>query len=343
MRQCKWGLWLEGFAVLGAAVVLLALPVAGSAQGNTLVAKKVTAGPALNGKMDPVWQQASPLVVKLNGGKNLVGGSTEVSLRSLYDAEKVYFTAQWKVPAKGERRLPFQKQADGSWKQLVDPADKGGNDNVYYEDKLAMIWAIKSPSFEKSGCFAGCHLGKGKPYGNMYLPAGELADIWYWKSIRTGSVGQIDDQYLNSTKYDKEKSPDAGRKSDKKDSGGYNDNKLVNGKPQWARKDNAPAPPYFILESEKEPFDDSKYKPGDEVPGILVAPFTGDRGDIPAAATFDNGTWTLEWSRKLVTGSPTDVQFDDLSKKYAFGIAIFANAQVRHDFHGGARLLTFGR
>ena len=331
-----------GAVVLSGAVVLLTLSGVVSAQDTTLVAKKVAAPPALDGKMDATWQQTTPLVVKVSGGKNLPGGSTEVTLRALYDAEKVYFVAQWKVPAKGERRFPFQKQPDGSWKQLVDPADKGGDDNLYYEDKLAMIWAIKSPSFEKSGCFAGCHLGETKPYGNKYLPAGEIADIWHWKSIRTGSVGQIDDQYLDDTKYDKEKAPEAGRKSDPKTGGGYADNKLVTGKPQWARQGNAPAPPYYILDSEKEAFDDSKYKPGDEVPGILVAPFTGDRGEIPAVATFENGTWTLEWSRKLVTGSQYDVQFGDLKKRYAFGIAVFANAQVRHAFHPGARFLTFG-
>jgi len=331
-------------AVLGFLIVvsLLVLPAFSSAQDTTLVAKKVAAGPALDGKLDATWQQAAPLTVKVSGGKNLPGGATEVSLRALYDAEKVYFLAQWKVPAKGERRAPFQKQADGTWKQLKDPTDEGGDDNVYYEDKLALIWAIKAPTFEKSGCFAGCHLGETKAFGNKYLPAGETGDIWHWKSIRTGSVNQIDDQYLDDTKYDKEKAPEAGRKSDPKTGGGYADNKLVNGKPQWARKANAPAPPYFILDSEKEAFDDSKYKAGDEVPGILVAPFTGDRGEIPAVATFADGTWTLEWSRKLVTGSQYDVQFDDLKKKYAFGVAVFANAQVRHAFHPGARFLTFG-
>jgi hypothetical protein len=343
MKNRRGGMWLKGFAALGTAVVLLTLPVSGFAQDTTLEAKKVAVGPTLDGKMDPTWDQAKPLSVKLNGGKNLPGGSTEVKLRVLYDNEKVYFLAQWNDPTKSERRFPFQKQADGTWKQLVDPNDKGGDDNQYYEDKFAMIWAIKSPSIEKSGCFAGCHLGEGKPYGNKYLPAGETGDIWHWKSIRTGSVGQIDDQYLDDTKYDKEKSPEAGRKSDAKTGGGYADNKLVNGKPQWAKKGNTPAPPYYILDSEKEPFDDSKYKAGDEVPGILVAPFTGDRGDLPAAATWENGFWTLEWSRKLVTGSPTDVQFDDLKKKFAFGVAVFDNAQVRHAFHGGARFLTFGQ
>ena len=40
-------------------------------------------------------------------------------------------------PFESEYRL---KQADGSWKKLKDPADKGGDDNVYYEDKWAMLW-----------------------------------------------------------------------------------------------------------------------------------------------------------------------------------------------------------
>ena len=339
----RWRNWLLGLAAFGVATFVLAFPLAATAQQNALEAKKVAAGPALDGKMKPIWQQATPVSIKLTGGRNLPGGSTEVTLRALYDNDQVYFLAQWNDATKSERRSPYQKQSDGTWKILKDEGDKGGDNNQFYEDKFAMIWAIKSPGIERTGCFAGCHLGEGKPYGNKYLSAGETGDIWHWKGIRTGTVGQIDDQYLDDTKYDKEKSPDAGRKSDKRDGGGYADNKLVDGKPQWALKDNKPAPPYWILDSEKTPFDDSKYKAGDEVPGILVAPFTGDRGELPAQATWENGAWTLEWSRKLKTGSPTDVQFDDLAKKYAFGVAVFDNAQVRHAFHPGARFLTFGQ
>ena len=46
------------------------------------------------------------------------------------------------------------------------------------------------------------HTGEGKPFGNNYLP----------------------DQYLDDTRYDKDKAPEAGRKSDPKTGGGYNDN-----------------------------------------------------------------------------------------------------------------------
>jgi hypothetical protein len=84
------------------------------------------------------------------------------------------------------------------------------------------------------------------------------------KTSRTGTVGQVDDQYVDSTRYDKEKSPEAGRKSDP--------------------------------------------KTGDEVPGILVAPFTGDRGEISARYSYLDGVRTVEVARKPVTGSEFDVQ-----------------------------------
>jgi len=345
MTDKRTATWFAGAVTLSALGLVLVVTVISPAQQQTptLEAKKVDAGPTPDGKMKPVWQQAKPLAVKVSGGRNLPGGTTEVTMRAVYDADRVYFLAQWADPTKSEQRFPFKKQPDGSWKKLADPSDKGGDDNQYYEDKFAMIWAIKAPSFERTGCFAACHMGETKPYGNKYLPAGETGDIWHWKSIRTGSVGQIDDQYLVDTKYDKEKAPEAGRKSDKKDGGGYADSKLVDGKPQWALSGNKPAPPYFILDSEKVAFEDSAYKPGDEVPSIVVAPFTGDRGELPAQATWENGVWTLEWSRKLKTGSPTDVQFDDLKKRYPFGVAVFDNAQVRHAFHAGPRLLAFAQ
>lgn len=160
--------------------------------------------------------------------------------------------------------------------------------------------------------------------------------------MRTGPVAQIDDQYLDSTRYDKEKSPEAGRKSDPKTAGGYVDNVSDDKKgPKFAAKGNKPAPPYWILDQEKEAIDGSKYKAGQEVAGIIIAPFTGDRGDISARANWNNGMWTLEFSRKLKTGSQYDVQFDDLSKAYAFGVAVFDNAQVRHAFATQPNKLVF--
>ena len=99
---------------------------------------------------------------------------------------------------------------------------------------------------------------------------------------------------------------------------------------------------YWIMDSEKVPFVDT-FSPGDEIAGIVVAPLVGDRGDLPAVTQYGDGGWTMEFSRKLVTGSDKDVQFSDLSQAYYFGVAIFDNAQVRHSFQTSAAALKFSQ
>jgi hypothetical protein len=306
-------------------------------QKNLLVSKKVAAPPPQEAVMGNAWKDAAPLSFKAIGGKNLKAGSTDVTMRSVHTEDMVYFLIDYKDPTMSVRRAPWQKQADKSWTKLKDPNDKGGDNNLYYEDKISIFWDISSPAFEQKGCMSACHTGEGKPYGNMYTPnAGELLDNWHWKSVRTGSVGQIDDQYVDGTRYDKDKAPEAGRKNEPKLSGGYTDNVNddQNG-PKWGLVGNKPAPPYWILDPEKEAFDDSKYKAGDEVPGVVVAPFTGDRGDISAKHAWKDGVWTILMARKLVTNSEFDVQFNDMKKEYMFGVAVFDNAQVRHAYNTG--------
>jgi hypothetical protein len=317
-------------AVLAGLVQLTAQPRAG--QKEILVSKKVSAAPRLDGTMKDLWKEARPLTVRAAGGRNFPAGATAVTLRSLHTNGMVYFLIQWKDETHSARRNPWQKQPDGSWKQLKDPHSAGEDDNVYYEDKMAIIWNISSPEFATKGCLSVCHVGEGKPYGNKYTRnTGERLDMWHWKSVRTGPVDQIDDQYVDDTRYDEQKSPQAGRHGDPNTGGGYVANDTAEGtRPKFALPGNKPAPPYWILDREKEDLDDSKYKVGDEVPGVVVAPFKGDRGDVAAHGSWKDGVWTVELARRLTTGSEFDVQFDQLEKEYAFGVAVFDNAQVRH-------------
>ncbi len=319
---------------------------AGAAQEvNTLRAASVDAVPAIDGQMDASWLRATPLLVTVHNGANLINGSTTVSLRALYNGGNIYFLAQYADKTQSYQRSPWQKQADGSWKIRTDPNASASGNNLYYEDKAALIWNINDSikGFNQSGCLVLCHPGETKVYGNKYTAnPGELGDIWHWKSVRTGPVGQIDDQYVDNTRYDKDKSPEAGRKSDAKTAGGYSDNRTADGKaPLYALPGNKSAPPYWITDSEKVAFDDSKYKAGDEVPGIIISAQKGDRGDISSAEMWKDGMWTLEWTRKLETGSKTDVQFTDLKKSYYFGIAIFDNAQVHHAWSEGGLKMVF--
>ncbi len=347
---------------LTATGIALALALAGctavqdKAATDTLVAAKVATAPVLAaGAADPAWAAAKALKVELTGGANFGAArgeraGTTATLKAVYSGDMVYFLIQYADPTNSVRRGPYQKQADGSWKKLKDADDQGGDDNVYYEDKWAMIWPIGNSikAFEREGCAALCHEEKTKPYGNKYtLREGEMADMWHMKGSRTAPFGYVDDQYVDHTRYDKEKSPNAGRKSDPGTPGGeYNAFPLVAGKPQFMSRDgkplNAGGTPY-IKRGDEVAFDDSRFKAGDEVASYIINPLQGDRADIRVAASWNNGTHTSVVSRKLVTGSQYDVQFGDLNARYAFGIAAFDNAQVRHATVDDALFMVFGK
>jgi len=305
---------------------------------NVLVAAKVATPPVLDGDAnDAAWAAAKPISVALTGGMNFANGKgeTTATLKAVYSGDMVYFLVQYADPTNSIRRGPFQKQADGTWKKLKDPADKGGDDNVYYEDKWAMIWNSNDSivNFDKKGCAVACHLGEGKPYGNKYLGTeGQIGDMWHMKGSRTAPLGKVDDQYLDHTRYDAKASPNAGRKSDP---GGpeYKAFDLVNGKPEFMNKDAKAANAgglYYIVDGNQVPFDDSKFKAGDEVASFFIYLLKGDRADVNVAVRWANGMHTSEVSRKLTTGSKFDVQFSDLAKQYGFGFAAFDNAQVQH-------------
>jgi hypothetical protein len=318
---------------------------------NTLVASKVAAAPRLEAlAADPAWAGARALAVDLSGGNNFGGsGNTRATLKAVYTADTLYMLLQYADPTDSRRRGPYQKQVDGTWKKLTDAANKGGDENLYYEDKWAMIWPINNSikGFDEQGCAVLCHEGQGKPFGNKYTPAaGQIGDMWHMKGSRTAPNGFVDDQYVDHTRYDPKASPNAGRKSDPGTATGeYNNFPLVAGKPQFMNADGRAGSAggnYYIKRGSEVAFVDT-FKPGDEVASYIVNPLQGDRASINVSMRWANGVHTSVISRKLVTGSPYDVQFDNLGQRYAFGVAAFDNAQVRHAAGDDALFLVFGK
>lgn len=314
-------------------------PLVVEAQSDDLLVTSVlvTEPPELDGLTDDAaWADVPALEVSTRRGVN--ESATTLTIQSVYTEDMVYFLVQWADPTESYLRFPWEMQADGTWKQLRDPDDKGGDDNVWYEDKLSLIWNINIADFEFDGCFTSCHRsdeGDPKPYGNKYTEnEGEIGDMWHWKSVR--NLNQVHDQYLDSVRYSEE-TPGAGRHSDPAESGGYRNN-ITEDKtgPAFMPAGDFPrdGSPGFLLESEIVPFDATLFEPGDLLPSIIISEFVGDGGDIAAGWEWVDGMWTLEFGRVLVTGSEFDVQFDDLTIPYYFGIATFDNAQVRHAFEG---------
>lgn len=338
--------------------------------GSLVEAIRVGAGtsiqpPVIDGFFDPVWPMAAPVHLRLTGGW---GQAQFVSVKAAYDGTYLYMLLSWADDRASVRRQPWVKQADGSWKTLAAktplPADEAtweqymgtnfAEENTArfnYEDKLGIIWNTYGPStvagFEQSGCAALCHdPSQSNRPGTTYnysaqekaakkytnAPA-EIADMWHWKLVRNDHHGKADDQYVRYWVPGPDGAANGGRASDSGDPG-YANNPSLDGRPQY-RGVSTTAPPYYILDHQKVLLtaSDLDARPvGTEIPNMITSGPTGNRADLDAKGLHNTGTWNVEIRRKLVTGDPHDVQFDDLTRSYAFGVAIFDNAQIEHRY-----------
>lgn len=347
--------------MLGASIGLFALSGQATAKKDkrpVLTSVRTSASISLDAKAESAWSKAKTLEVTVdelpykpnNGYKGMK--ETTVRLKSLYDKEFIYFFIQYRDPTKSLERFPWVKQKNGSWKQLANK-DSTGHDNTYYEDKLGMYWNINARGFKKKGCDIACHIAEdgkvdGKPdksAGRKFTrKAGETIDMWHWKGVRSNPVGMFDDQFVDHTR-DPKANKNWGRKGDAKTGGGYKNNRNKDKtKPVYMNPSMNEGNKYWVYDNTKVKFAD-KFKAGDVIPGIVVSPFTGSRGDIKAKGVWANEMWTIEVKRKLVTTGEKaeiqDVQFKDLGKPYYFGVSVFDNSQINHIYHQGSIELRF--
>jgi hypothetical protein len=346
-----------GLVVTG--MLLIANPALAEKKAQMkLVSVKADSAITLDAMAETAWDKATALEVKLdqmpyepsNGYDGI--RETTAKIKSLHDDKYAYFYIQYADPTQSFARFPWVKQADGTWKQSIKK-DSTGHDNTYYEDKVGMYWEINARGFKKKGCAVSCHLTEeglnngikdtsaGRKYTNE---PGETIDMWHWKSVRTGPLGMADDQYVDSV-ADPKLNKNWGRHGDVKTGGGYtnNVNEAKTG-PAFMNSPYSEKDKYWVLPKSKAKFVDT-FKTGDVVPGIVITPFTGPRGDIKVASNWKDGVWTLEIKRALVTigekSEIQDVQFRDLGKVYYFGISVFDNSQINHVYHEGSIGMTF--
>jgi hypothetical protein len=62
------------------------------------------------------------------------------------------------------------------------------------------------------------------------------------------------------------------------------------------------------------------------VPQLVLKVPSGSQADVLVAANWNNGVWTVEFTRKLVTGYEDDIQFSDLTKDYPFGVSLWTHS-----------------
>jgi Ethylbenzene dehydrogenase len=319
---------------------------------------------------------AKPLYARIGGGWS---DATEVSMRALYDATNLYLLLQWTDDVASTKRQPFMKDTAGTWrKAAAKPLPADGTDwiaymgkafneegpGLYYEDKMSLAWntygASTSPAFEQSGCAGLCHdPSKGGAPGTTYYYSdqaraakkytnapNEIVDLWHWKLVRQDHNLKMDDQYVRHWVPGPTGAGEGGRASDA-GAGGYADAPFVNGRPVYRGRTIAPGPFYFpVADTVRLTAAELDALPaGSMITSMMTSAVTGTpgRADIDAKGYFNPATrkWTYEIKRKLVTGDDKDVQFNDLTRTYKFGVAVFDNAQIEHSWSPSILKLTF--
>ena len=328
---------------------------------NTLVLAKVAVAPLLDGDAsDAIWQKSPEVVVPTSRGFNLTGGSgaVDVHVRALHDGQKAYFLFRWKDPTRSQKHIPLIKTAEG-WK-LLHTNYYNNDENEFYEDKFAVMLA-HSPVAGGNTINVGPKPidGKPGPSNGLGLHAtrdGSLADVWHWKSVRTGALRQMDDNYFGAPIEPKAGARyTGGYTQDPKTDGGYEQNfeKLGDGKfvklkglprdlaAQQARMGKFSADVnvsdegiFSMHKSDVVPYTaalDAQIPVGTVIPSVVFdKPFAGDRGEVSADAIWKDGWWTLEASRKLDTGSKFDQAI--VNDLYLW-VSVFDHNQVRHTRH----------
>lgn len=344
-----------------------------------------TAPPTIDGVIDSEWDVAEEITVIATvpdpGNdvfKGYVGKSYSVILKSLYDANNIYFLAQW-----DDRNLDLNRQtwyfdpADSRWKQESrNPTFNSSGAMIrrpFYEDKFAFLFNVNNSvaGWDQSTCWSSCHTGMSAAdgYARHYTNAGESIDMWHWKGVRTDVNFQADDQYQDDAQPN-------GRHGDSKDSGGYTNNTqdlTITGTSEVVSVPKYFIPNktyyYFITQAEidagtaKEitavdqngvltheggtidPNTDLEFQRDGStsgakgMPSIYTTTFVGNRGDISAKGSYTGSGWVLEIKRALSTADSENQDIDFGDlSDQAFGIGVFDNAGIAHAIKPGLLL-----
>lgn len=303
--------------------------------------KKVTV--AIDGVGDE-WQHIQPAnLLVAQGAKGAV--KTLVSAKAMHDEAVIYFLFQWQDASENLKHLPLIKTETG-W-QVQHSGYERDNEVGHYEDKFALMISDNA----RFGAAGSIHLGNqplaGAPSsrsgrGYHYMQQG-MADMWQWKASRLGHMAVLDDDHFGQPAPVCEHCPryTAGYQADPKDSGGYRMNwqwfhsstvvplRLPTAE-AWQRL--AQRNTFAISWWDTEPYSEhlDTYPVGTELPSVLwLDSFDGDRGDVRAKASWQDGVWTLEIARDRDTQSEFDMA---LTSGVYLWPATFDASQTQHSY-----------
>lgn len=358
-------------AVTGGVVVAAGFTFADTATQDVLGIPEVATAPKVDGDLsDAVWQEAEPVSVHTMQGSNLGGtGESTVEIRAVRSGDSVTFAFRWEDPTRSLKRLPLIKREDG-WHLLHNRADIA-DETAYYEDKFAVLLSRSDAYGSGGSTHMGPKPLADKPgalnsRGLHYTTDGSYMDMWQWKASRGGMLGYLDDMWFGppvepndaqkagTGRYSAGYDGDAGKKFyvynyGNQPPGGYRGPVKVERLPKDWRATAAklgtvdldveatdPADAqWWMFEDETVPYDaavDADIPVGTVIPGVLImGKYEGSRADIRGAASWADGHWSLEMTRKLDTGDT--LKDMPLESGLYLWVSVFDHNQTRHTRH----------
>lgn len=291
---------------------------------KTLTAVKVDAA-SLDGAA-AYWANAPKLEVSTKVPDKKAAEGAKVTLQAVYDGKNIVVRAEWADTTESILR--------NTWTYSGTGFTRGGD-----EDRLALIFPMSNDAaFASKGCAVACHNSDADE--NKWWMGSDSADVkydvWHWKAGESGLANQTDDQVFGAKAFI---TSTTGRANDVGTGGPVNNTVGSPAAPKFMSSKGTTAK--FMMSGEEIPLDVTKLKAGDKVPGYVIAPWAGSRGDVSSKATWANGKWVLVMSRALSTGNPDDLAFQP-PKNVPFGVAVFDNAgDLEHAVGGEVLTLSW--
>jgi hypothetical protein len=194
---------------------------------SILTSVNTATAPIIDAIIDPVWSKATKLQVTAtvpdpgNGTfEGYIGLSYNVTLRSLYDANNVYFLVEWNDPDESLLNTPVTySPATKLWTRQSNNYTFDVNGNItsipFNEDKFGFQWNINNSValFMAQSCYATCHINTATQSinsssvlvtvppsagGNHYTNGPqEKADLWHIHLMQDQAYGFADDDYID--------------------------------------------------------------------------------------------------------------------------------------------------
>jgi Ethylbenzene dehydrogenase len=163
-----------------------------------------------------MWDNAPKLTVQAevpNPGNFLwagyIGKTSDITLRSVYDNQNIYFLVEWTAPEQSVIDRPWYfNPTTKLWarESQLPVFDENGNKSreAFNEDKFAFLWNINksTKAFENLSCYATCHMnsattvGAAASGGNHWTNlVTERIDMWHYHLVKDSPYNQLSDEY----------------------------------------------------------------------------------------------------------------------------------------------------